>query len=152
VTGGGLRHRDLIITLAARHKLPAVYVERHFVAAGGLISYGPDYIDQYRRAFGYVGRILKGENPAELPVQAPTKYELVPRRRGDRMNRRDRWFLRVRPQAARLHHALEAWRRPSLPPRGGLDRARRSSVTSLSLLVIFPRTALAGRGRNVLAQ
>jgi len=70
-------HRDLIITLAARHKLPAVYNERSFITAGGLISYGPDYIDQYRRAAGYVDRILKGEKPADLPVQAPTKYELV---------------------------------------------------------------------------
>ena len=70
-------HRDLIVTLAARHKLPAVYFERSFVAAGGLISYGPDLIDQYRRAAGYVDRILKGEKPADLPVQAPTKYELV---------------------------------------------------------------------------
>ena len=98
------RHRDLIITLAARHRLPAVYASRYFVTAGGLISYGPDLIDQYRRAAGYVDRILKGEKPADLPVQAPTKYELVdqpqdrqgarprraadaarPRRRGDRM-------------------------------------------------------------------
>ena len=71
------RHRDLIVTLAARHKLPAVYYERFFVAAGGLISYGPDFVDQYRRAAGYVDRILKGEKPADLPVQAPTKYELV---------------------------------------------------------------------------
>ena len=71
------RHRDLIIALAARHKLPAVYNERPFVAAGGLISYGPDYIDQYRRAAGYVDRILKGEKPADLPVQTPTKYELA---------------------------------------------------------------------------
>jgi putative ABC transport system substrate-binding protein len=70
-------HRDLIVTLAGRHKLPAVYFERAFVAAGGLISYGPDYLDQYRRAAGYVDRILKGEKPADLPVQAPTKYELV---------------------------------------------------------------------------
>src|SRR5262245_28074357 len=70
-------HRDLIITLAARHKLPAVYYERNFVAGGGLISYGPDYLDQYRRAAGYVDRILKGEKPADLPVQAPTKYKLV---------------------------------------------------------------------------
>ena len=70
-------HRDLIITLAARHKLPAVYFERFFVAAGGLISYGPDYVDQYRQAAGYVDRILKGEKPADLPVQAPTKYETV---------------------------------------------------------------------------
>ena len=97
-------HRDLIITLAARHRLPAVYPYRFFVTGGGLISYGPDPIDQYRRAAGYVDRILKGEKPADLPVQAPTKYELVinlktakalgldraadaarPRRRGDRV-------------------------------------------------------------------
>ena len=71
------RHRDLIATLAARHRLPAVYGARHYAAAGGLISYGPDLIDQYRRAAGYVDRILKGEKPADLPVQAPTKYELV---------------------------------------------------------------------------
>ena len=79
LTASGLAqlHRDLIITLAARHKLPAVYFERRFAAAGGLISYGPDYIDEYRRAAGYVDRILKGEKPADLPVQAPTKYELV---------------------------------------------------------------------------
>jgi ABC-type uncharacterized transport system substrate-binding protein len=79
VTGGGptALHRDLIITLAARHKLPAVYVERSYVAAGGLISYGPDFVDQYRQVAGYVDRMLKGEKPADLPVQAPTKYELV---------------------------------------------------------------------------
>jgi putative tryptophan/tyrosine transport system substrate-binding protein len=70
-------HRDLIITLAARHKLPAVYFERFFVAGGGLICYGTDYPDQYRRAAGYVDRILKGERPADLPVQYPTKYKLV---------------------------------------------------------------------------
>jgi putative tryptophan/tyrosine transport system substrate-binding protein len=70
-------HRDLIIALAARHKLPAVYYERYFVAAGGLMSYGADLIDQYRRAATYVDRILKGEKPGDLPVQAPTKYELV---------------------------------------------------------------------------
>jgi putative ABC transport system substrate-binding protein len=70
-------HRDLIVTLAARHKLPAVYFGRHFVTGGGLISYGPDFVDQHRRAAGYVDRILKGEKPADLPVQAPTKYELV---------------------------------------------------------------------------
>ena len=70
-------HRELIIALAARYRLPAVYYERYFVSAGGLISYGPDQIDQYRRAAGYVDRILKGEKPADLPVQAPTKYELV---------------------------------------------------------------------------
>jgi ABC-type uncharacterized transport system substrate-binding protein len=71
------RHRELIVTLAARYKLPAVYFDRAFAAAGGLISYGEYYIDQYRRAAGYVDRILKGEKPADLPVQAPTKYELV---------------------------------------------------------------------------
>jgi putative ABC transport system substrate-binding protein len=70
-------HRDLIITLAARHGLPAIYYERNFVASGGLISYGPDYLDPFRRAAGYVDRILKGEKPADLPVQAPTKYKLV---------------------------------------------------------------------------
>jgi ABC-type uncharacterized transport system substrate-binding protein len=70
-------HRNLIITLAARHKLPAIYYERSFADAGGLISYGPDFIDQCRRAAAYVDRILKGERPADLPVQAPTKYELV---------------------------------------------------------------------------
>ena len=70
-------HRDLIITLAAQHKLPAVYQERYYVTGGGLISYGPNFLDQFRRAAGYVDRILKGEKPANLPVQAPTKYELV---------------------------------------------------------------------------
>src|SRR5262249_17849519 len=72
-----LVHRELIVALAARHKLPAVYWERVFVAAGGLISYAPDRIDQFRGAAGYVDRILKGEKPADLPVQAPVKYELV---------------------------------------------------------------------------
>jgi putative tryptophan/tyrosine transport system substrate-binding protein len=70
-------HRDLIITLATRDHLPAVYPFRVFVTGGGLISYGPNLLDQYRRAAGYVDRILKGAKPADLPVQAPTKYELV---------------------------------------------------------------------------
>ena len=70
-------HRDLVVSLAARYKLPAVYITRYFVAGGGLVSYGPDFVDQYRRAAEYVDRILKGEKPADLPVQAPTKYELV---------------------------------------------------------------------------
>ena len=70
-------NRDLIITLAARHRLPAVYFGRYFVTSGGLISYGNDIVDQYRRAAGYIDRILRGEKPADLPVQAPTKYELV---------------------------------------------------------------------------
>ncbi|MFZ1093683.1 MAG: ABC transporter substrate-binding protein [Xanthobacteraceae bacterium] len=79
LTAGGpaFVHRDLIITLAARYKLPAIYFERVFVAAGGLLCYGPDRIDMYRRAAGYVDRILKGAKPADLPVQAPTKYQLV---------------------------------------------------------------------------
>src|SRR5262249_50427745 len=85
-SGGGLivagsnlaeRNRDLIPELAARYKLPTVYYERPFVAAGGLISYGPDFVDQFRQAAGYVDRILKGEKPGDLPVQAPTKYDLV---------------------------------------------------------------------------
>jgi putative ABC transport system substrate-binding protein len=70
-------HAQLIVALAARHRLPAVYPYRFFVSAGGLISYGPDLIDQHRRAAGYVDRILRGEKPADLPVQAPSKYELV---------------------------------------------------------------------------
>jgi len=79
VTAGAatVLHSNLIITLAARDKLPAVYNERSFAAAGGLVSYGPDFVDQYRRAAGYVDRILRSEKPADLPVQAPTKYELV---------------------------------------------------------------------------
>ena len=99
-----IAQRERIVTLAARHRLPAIYPSRRDAAVGGLISYGPDVIDQYRRAAGYVNRVLKGEKPADLPVQAPTKYELVinlktakalgldvpanaarPRRRGDRM-------------------------------------------------------------------
>jgi putative tryptophan/tyrosine transport system substrate-binding protein len=84
--GGGLivtagpaatRHRDLIVKLAALHGLPAIYYERFFVAGGGLISYGSDFVDQYRQAAGYVDRILKGEKPGDLPVQTPTKFELV---------------------------------------------------------------------------
>jgi ABC-type uncharacterized transport system substrate-binding protein len=86
VSNGGLivtasalaqRHRDLIVTLAAQHKLPAVYFQRSFVDAGGLVSYGVDFVDQYKQAAGYVDRILKGEKPADLPVQQPTKFELV---------------------------------------------------------------------------
>ena len=79
LTGSGLSilHRDLIITLAARHKLPAIYYEKFFVSAGGLISYGSDRIELYRLAAGYADRILRGEKPANLPVQAPTKFELA---------------------------------------------------------------------------
>jgi len=86
VSNGGLivasgaaaqQHRDLIITLAARHRLPAVYTSRQFAVAGGLLSYGSDLVDQFRRSASYVDRILRGEKPADLPVQAPTKYDLV---------------------------------------------------------------------------
>jgi len=79
LTAGALSavHRDLIVSLAARFKLPATYPNRAYVAAGGLISYGTNFVDQYRRAAGYVDRVLKGEKPADLPVQAPTKYELA---------------------------------------------------------------------------
>jgi len=73
----GAVHRELIVTLAARHRLPAIYPYRYFITIGGLISYGPDEIDQFRRAAGYVDRILKGERPGDLPIQAPIKYELV---------------------------------------------------------------------------
>ena len=79
VTSGPLAavHREVIVAAAARHKLPAVYPARIYVASGGLISYAAPTIEQYRRAAGYVDRILKGEKPADLPVQAPTRYELV---------------------------------------------------------------------------
>jgi putative ABC transport system substrate-binding protein len=73
----GATNLNLIIAGAARYKLPVVYIQRHFIAAGGLISYGPNFEDQYRRAAGYVDRILKGEKPADLPVQAPTKCGLL---------------------------------------------------------------------------
>ena len=76
-SAASIRHRDLIIMLAMRYRLPAIYYSREFVARGGLLSYGPNRIDQFRRAASYVDRILKGEKPADLPVQAPTKYELV---------------------------------------------------------------------------
>jgi len=76
-SAASVRHRDLIIALAARHKLPAVYFERFFVTSGGLASYGPDNVEAFRQAAGYVNRILKGEKAAELPVQAPTKFETI---------------------------------------------------------------------------
>src|SRR5215475_980318 len=76
-SASAIAHRDLIVTLAARHKLPAVYHRRVYVTNGGLMSYGPDFTDQFRRAAGYVYRILKGEKPGDLSVQAPIKYELV---------------------------------------------------------------------------
>ena len=77
VSAAATTYRELIVTLAARHRLSTIYPYRFYIAEGGLISYGPNLVDQYRRAAGYVDRILKGEKPADLPVQAPTKYELV---------------------------------------------------------------------------
>ena len=79
VPGSGLAvvHRDLIVTLAARHRLPAVYFQRFFVASGGLVSYGPNFLEQYRQAAGYVDRVLRGEKPGNMPVLAPTRYELA---------------------------------------------------------------------------
>ena len=136
-------HRDLIVTLAARHKLPAVYFDRSFVAAGGLISYGPRSSTSTGRAAGYVDRILKGEKPADLPVQAPTKYELVinlktakalgldraavaarPRRRGDRMRRREvhRAVRRCGGGAACRPLAARA-QQPAMPVIGFLNPA-----------------------------
>src|SRR5262249_36461847 len=76
-SGLAIVHRNLIVTLAAQHRLPAIYFERIFAVEGGLVSYGPDNADQFRRTAEYIDRILKGERPAELPVQAPVKYELV---------------------------------------------------------------------------
>jgi ABC-type uncharacterized transport system substrate-binding protein len=76
-SGAAIQHRDMIIALTAQHKLPAVYWDRQFASGGGLMSYGMDLIDSYRQAAGYVDRILKGEKSADLPVQAPTKFELV---------------------------------------------------------------------------
>jgi len=122
-------HRKVIVALAARHRLPAVYPFRYMAAEGGLVAYGPEMIDQFRRAAGYVDRILKGEKPADLPVQAPTKYELVinqdregdgphrsgdlarPRRRGDRMNRREVITL--------LSGAATAWPLAARAQQGG---------------------------------
>jgi len=77
VSARAIKHRELIVALSARHRLPAICPFHYFVRSGGLISYGPDLVDQYRRAAGYVDRILKGEKPADMPVQQPTKYELV---------------------------------------------------------------------------
>ena len=118
-------HRDLIITLAARHRLPAVYPYRFFITSGGLISYGPDPIDQYRRAAGYVDRILKGEKPADLPVQAPTKYET-----GDQPQDR---------QGARPHHPGNAVGHR----RRGDPMKRREFIAGLGSAAAWPLAARA---------
>ena len=141
----GTVHRNLIITLAARHQLPAVYPLAYYVRTGGLISYGPDSVDPYRSAAGYVDRILKGEKPADLPVQAPTKYELVINlktakalgldvpayaaracRRGDRMRRRE--FITLVGGAAAWPLAARA-QQPAMPVIGFLDSRSPDAVT-----------------------
>jgi ABC transporter substrate binding protein len=134
-----LVHRDLITMLAARHRLPAVYPFRYFVTVGGLISYGANSTDPYRRAAGYVDRILKGEKPADLPVQAPTKYELVinlktaktlgldvpptnaarPRRQGHRVTRRD--FITLLGGAAAAWPLAARAQQPAIPVIGFLN-------------------------------
>jgi putative ABC transport system substrate-binding protein len=115
VTAGGpaIVHRELIVTLAARHKLLAVYFERLFTTTGGLVSYGPDYTEQYRHAASYVDRILKGENPAELPVQAPpsTSWSSIsgPPKRSASKCRRRCWpgQMRSLSETPRVHHAAQ---------------------------------------------
>ena len=133
-------HRDMIVALAAQHRMPAVYLSRLFVADGGLISYGADIVDQSRRAAEYVDRILKGEKPADLPVQAPTKYELAinlktakalgldsaalparPRRRGDRMKRRE--FITLLGGAAAAWPLAARAQQPAMPVIG-VSRSR----------------------------
>ena len=144
-------HRDLIIGLAARHKLPAVYYERFFVAAGGLMSYGPDYVDQYRQAAGYVDRILKGEKPADLPVQAPNKYETGnqsqdcegarprsaadaarPRRRGDRVRALRRCGKARLDESGRAGTQTQHARLNSTRPQRVQMSFRRSALEPLS--------------------
>ena len=148
VTGstGAAVHRELIITLAARHRLPAIYNSRFWTAADGLMSYGPDFLDQFRRAAGYVDRILRGEKPADLPVQAPTKYELVinlktakalgldvpdkllaTRRRGDRMRRRE--FITLLGGAAAAGRSRRGAQQPAgkLPTIGFLGSGSASA-------------------------
>ncbi len=148
----GTVHRNLIITLAARHQLPAVYPLAYYVRTGGLISYGPDSVDPYRSAAGYVDRILKGEKPADLPVQAPTKYELVinlktakalgldvpptaarPRRRGDRVMKRREFITLAR-------------RRGCVAARGACAAARAHPSNRLLMPMLASRDAARGCG------
>ena len=130
-------HRELIIGLAVRHKLPAIYSDRIFVIAGGLVSYGPDRIDQYRRAAEYIDRILKGEKPADLPVQAPTKYELVINFKTAKAP-----GLTVPPSAlARADEVVDKRRQsPLLAQSGHSNRRRRCSLSEVNRLrALFER-------------
>ena len=151
-------HRDLVITLAAQHKLPAVYNNRSYVDAGGLISYGANFIDQYRQAADYVDRILKGEKPADLPVQAPTKYELAinlktakalglkcPRRarqcrRGDRMKLPHRKFLHLAAGAA------------ALPAVSRMASAQAYPSRPVRIIVVFPSGGVASIVARLMGQ
>jgi putative tryptophan/tyrosine transport system substrate-binding protein len=131
-------HRDLIVALAARHKLPAIYPFRYFAADGGLVSYGPNEVDQYRQAAGYVDRILKGEKPADLPVQAPTKYELV-------INLQDR-------QGARPHRAAVRARRRDVrsigPKRTSLAAPHMSAFGGKADMTFCGKSAFAVASRG----
>ena len=124
-----IRHRDLIVTLAARHKLPAVYYDRIFVAGGGLISYGVDIVDQYRRAAGYVDRILKGEKPADLPVQAADQVRAghQPQDREDARPRRAALAARPRRRGDRVMSGASSSRCSAARRRHGRWRHARSS-------------------------
>jgi putative ABC transport system substrate-binding protein len=139
------RHRELIITLAARHKLPAVYFDRSFVTVGGLISYGPDQVDQYRQAAGYVDRILKGEKPADLPVQTPTKYETV-------LNLKTAKTLRLDVPATVLARADEVRLRPraNISPLlcSACANSAGSKVATLRSRFVGPKDATSATRRS----
>jgi hypothetical protein len=165
VTGStsAVAHRNLVVTLAARHQLPAVYNSRFYVMDGGLISYGSEYIDQFRRAAGYVDRILKGEKPADLPVQASTKYELAyqpqnrqgagprhsgdgarRRRRGDRVMKRREFVTLLGGAAAAWPLAAWAQQQPTMPVIGFLNARSPDDTTQRT----YSKTAAYGSPRR----